>query len=110
LAFSKSCLSACGAAIFESASIFTAFEAESLSEPELEEKAENTIALLDTKTTENPLKEKKAFSNIKAYIWIIISVILALFIIVLLYSDGLFKKSYKKFLTNYFQKYSFMIT
>ena len=70
-------------------------EAESLPEPELEEKIENTIALLETKITENPPKEKKVFSNIKAYIWVIISVILASFIIVLLYSDGLFKKSYQ---------------
>ena len=79
----------------EAADLEDKVEAESLSEPELEEKAENTIALLETKTTENPPKEKKVFSNIKAYIWVIISVILASFIIVLLYSDGLFKKSYQ---------------
>ena len=79
----------------EAADLEDEVEAESLSEPELEEKAENTIALLETKTTENQSKEKKVFSNIKAYIWVITSVVLALFIIVLLYSDSLFKKSYQ---------------
>ena len=34
-------------------------EVESLPEPELEEKIENTTSLLDTKITENPPKEKK---------------------------------------------------
>ncbi len=74
-------------------------EVDILAEPEIEEneeeKEENTIALLDTKTTENQPKEKKVFSNIKAYIWVITSVVLALFIIILLSADGLFKKSYK---------------
>ena len=74
-------------------------EINTFTEPEIEEKEEekeeNTIALLDTKTTENQPKEKKVFSNIKAYIWVITSVVLALFIIILLSADGLFKKSYK---------------
>lgn len=71
-------------------------EVDTFAELEIEEKEEeNAIALLDTKTTENQPKEKKVFSNIKAYIWVITSVVLALFIIVLLYSDSLFKKSYQ---------------
>lgn len=70
-------------------------EAESLPEPELEEKIENTTSLLDTKITENQPNKKSSFSSIKAYIWMITSVVLALFIIVLLYSDSLFKKSYQ---------------
>ena len=70
-------------------------EAESLPEPELEEKIENTTSLLDTKITENQPNKKSSFSSIKTYIWVITSVVLALFIIVLLYSDSLFKKSYQ---------------
>ena len=71
-------------------------EINTFTEPKIKEKEEeNTIALLDTKTTENQPKEKKVFSNIKAYIWVITSVVLALFIIILLSADGLFKKSYK---------------
>ena len=70
-------------------------EAESLPEPELEEKIENTTSLLDTKITENQPNKKSSFSSIKAYIWVITSAVLALFIIVLLYSDSLFKKSYQ---------------
>ena len=60
-----------------------------------EEKIENTTSLLDTKITENQPNKKSSFSSIKAYIWVITSAVLALFIIVLLYSDSLFKKSYQ---------------